>query len=322
MKKPSKQKAIKLKSEEGKQKTAKIQRKRNKKTRKQKQPTVTIEQEQKSVLLESVSELEEDALVPALEGYDEESLARAKSHWFFGEWNTLANLDLKTIEHHPERNRFALMAASAHQQLGHDEKARKYSQIALEWGCPPRIVAQILVAGVHNSLGRAAALKQDDSRIAYHFKAAVDVTDNRDTALVSHARSVREMARMGLLPQAMMSLGNLAEESVSSEHRHAHFDAHAKVLTMEVDWLRDKVVGELKSKYGTILKERQEISRADKHASKQQKHDGNRYYGFHELDKKLEAYLNYDEGYFVELGANDGISHSNTYYFEQVRELK
>tara|TARA_B110000211_G_scaffold32567_1_gene32947 strand:- start:538 stop:1275 length:738 start_codon:yes stop_codon:yes gene_type:complete len=34
------------------------------------------------------------------------------------------------------------------------------------------------------------------------------------------------------------------------------------------------------------------------------------------LDKKLEKYLNYDNGYYVELGANDGISQSNTLYFE------
>ena len=37
------------------------------------------------------------------------------------------------------------------------------------------------------------------------------------------------------------------------------------------------------------------------------------------LDTKLEKYVNYNKGFFVEAGANDGISQSNTYYFEKVR---
>ncbi len=39
----------------------------------------------------------------------------------------------------------------------------------------------------------------------------------------------------------------------------------------------------------------------------------------HDLDRKLEKYLDFDGGFFVELGANDGYSQSNTYYFEAIR---
>lgn len=40
-----------------------------------------------------------------------------------------------------------------------------------------------------------------------------------------------------------------------------------------------------------------------------------KYFGLNELDKELEKYLP-NEGFFVELGANDGIKQSNTKYFE------
>lgn len=43
------------------------------------------------------------------------------------------------------------------------------------------------------------------------------------------------------------------------------------------------------------------------------------YFGLNNLDEKLEKYLNYDDGFFVELGANNGVHQSNTLYYEKFR---
>lgn len=40
-------------------------------------------------------------------------------------------------------------------------------------------------------------------------------------------------------------------------------------------------------------------------------------YALHDLDLKLIPYLNFRNGYFVEVGANDGVNQSNTLYFEK-----
>jgi len=45
-----------------------------------------------------------------------------------------------------------------------------------------------------------------------------------------------------------------------------------------------------------------------------------RYFALNEIDRKLEKYLSYKHGFFVELGANDGITQSNTKYFELFRK--
>ena len=44
------------------------------------------------------------------------------------------------------------------------------------------------------------------------------------------------------------------------------------------------------------------------------------YYSLDSIDKILEEkFLDYDNGYFIELGGNDGVTQSNTYYFEKFR---
>jgi FkbM family methyltransferase len=40
------------------------------------------------------------------------------------------------------------------------------------------------------------------------------------------------------------------------------------------------------------------------------------YFALNDLDKKMKPYLGYDGGYFIEIGANDGVNQSNTLHFE------
>ena len=47
-----------------------------------------------------------------------------------------------------------------------------------------------------------------------------------------------------------------------------------------------------------------------------------KYAGLNQLDRKLEKYVDYDNGYFVELGANDGVTQSNSLYFEKYRNWR
>jgi hypothetical protein len=44
-----------------------------------------------------------------------------------------------------------------------------------------------------------------------------------------------------------------------------------------------------------------------------------KYNSLYKLGRQLGKYVNYDGGYYVELGANDGVTQSNSLYFEKHR---
>jgi FkbM family methyltransferase len=49
---------------------------------------------------------------------------------------------------------------------------------------------------------------------------------------------------------------------------------------------------------------------------------GTRYHGLQELDRKLERHLDFDGGFFIEVGGWDGLTMSNSLYFEQSRNWR
>lgn len=58
------------------------------------------------------------------------------------------------------------------------------------------------------------------------------------------------------------------------------------------------------------------------HFKKLRKRNQKNFFSIHGLDQKIEQYLPQDNGFYVELGANDGISQSNTLYFERYKNWK
>ncbi|HEX8170310.1 MAG TPA: FkbM family methyltransferase [Thermoanaerobaculia bacterium] len=61
------------------------------------------------------------------------------------------------------------------------------------------------------------------------------------------------------------------------------------------------------------------LSRAKSAVLGREQQPPSRYAGLQELDRKLEPYVDFDGGFFIELGAWDGIRQSNSLYFERHR---
>ncbi len=136
-----------------------------------------------------------DGLVP----YDENLLERARTQWQFGDWASLIKLERETLQHHPDRAKLALLAAAGHMQQGEMSVARQFTRLAQDWGCSKKLVSQILIAGVHNSLGRAAAINGEGQRALQHFESAIAAgAPASEIRLLTQARLSEQLGQLGL----------------------------------------------------------------------------------------------------------------------------
>lgn len=131
--------------------------------------------------------------------YDESLLECARTQWQFGDWHSLAQLNRNTLQHHPDRAKLALLAAAGRLQIGFDAEARQFIRLAKDWGVSKRLISQILIAGVHNSLARAAAIGNQQKRSIHHFGKAIRVgAIANDAKLLIEARVTQQLHQLGL----------------------------------------------------------------------------------------------------------------------------
>jgi hypothetical protein len=105
--------------------------------------------------------------------YNTQALPTAREQWQRGDWAALADMTLDQLQDHPDRAKLALLAAAGHMQMGRNDMGADYLRQAKAWGCSPQLMRQIVIAGVHNTLGKAAALADMPERADQHFAASL-----------------------------------------------------------------------------------------------------------------------------------------------------
>src|SRR3546814_15906708 len=92
------------------------------------------------------------------------------------------------------------------------------------------MIAQLLVSGIHNTLGRAAALTHEGARALAHFRSAVEGVSG-DARLACQARSVREVTRLGMYRDA----GKWIEQQLGPLHLPAASENPISKIKHDVD---------------------------------------------------------------------------------------
>jgi len=129
--------------------------------------------------------------------YDQGLYERARTQWQFGDWESLVAIPPESLQPHPERAKLALMVAAAQLQCSNMSEARQFIKLAQDWGCSKKLISQILVSGVHNSLGRAAVISDRQLLGLRHFEAAITVgTPGSEVRLMSQARANNQMGAL------------------------------------------------------------------------------------------------------------------------------
>lgn len=159
--------------------------------------------------------------------YDENLLERARTQWQFGDWESLAKLDRDTLQHHPDRAKLALLAASGHLQRGDTAAARQFTRLAQDWGCNKKLISQILISGVHNSLGRAAAIAGQQTRALRHFENAIATgSPGSEVRLITQARLGEQLAQLGLPGGAIQFISDhstqIQDRQISTAQKQTH----------------------------------------------------------------------------------------------------
>lgn len=271
-------------------------------------PIDTTIQEDKIMLNHS------DSLVP----YDENLLERARTQWQFGDWGSLIKIERETLQHHPDRAKLALLAAAGHIQLGDTNSARQFTRLAQDWGCSKKLISQLLISGVHISLGRAAAITSQSQPAIKHFENSVAIVmPQSDIRLLGQNRIISEMSKLGLLPQvaSMMTeeLSAMKREPNLTASRLAIFETELELLHHELSLAQQR-----QQLYGTTNKE--PLSRGTVNQ------DGSLW--LEALKKRAVSQLGQDiwvlkktgfkkNGFFVEFGATDGVLLSNSWLLEK-----
>lgn len=100
----------------------------------------------------------------------------ALEYWMSGDWDALRKLDINAALDEPQLNQTALLIAAAHFAGARPISAWSHLKRAGELHCDRERQARLLIAGIHNTLGRACALSAAaNDRARAHFASSLSI---------------------------------------------------------------------------------------------------------------------------------------------------
>lgn len=251
---------------------------------------------------------------------EDDLFSQANAHWLYGEWEKLTEYKAEEVVEQHQKAKIASLIASAYLQLEQTQQAHYWLRLATTWGVDKTALSKILIAGINNTLGRISSLKKDDENAASYYKKAVNVTKNSE--LVAYSRAIKELASLGLLPQASKLVSKQFDIVKNKSSQVKDVAAHLKVLETSLELLNHEL---------SISQQRSQLYHTQQDNQPSAKVGSDEY--LEKLKRRSVSQLGQDiwvlektnfkkGGFFVEFGATDGVLLSNTYLLEKEFEWK
>ena len=198
--------------------------------------------------------------------YDENLMERARTQWQFGDWQSLANLDRDSLQHHPDRAKLVLLAGAGRLQIGKANEARQYIRLAQDWGCSKKHISQVLISGVHNSIGMAAAMGAHQQRAALHFEKAISIgSPSSDIQLLTQARTTHQVGQLVQIELPVQTpFGNSVTSSRITKSEISQISESFKSLADSILQQKSELQSQLKKQSQAMDKVRDTLTKSIK----------------------------------------------------------
>ncbi len=252
--------------------------------------------------------------------YNDMLLEQAKEQWRIGDWEGLVKMELEVLLHHPDRAKLALLVAAGYQQQNNIPETKRWVKQSLVWGIDKKVIARVLIGGVHHVLGTIALINNQEHQAQMHFCSAAKGV-NCDSRITAHMRAVGTSIKSGLLKQAASQINNGLNNTLSIDEKghQIHLDdPRIKVLQTEMELIQHEL---------SLAHQRQQLFQFFPENSQHDEYTDNEKW-LNALKKRAVSQLGQElwvlektdykrNGYFVEFGATDGILLSNSFLLEK-----
>jgi len=132
----------------------------------------------------------------------------------------LVQINRKTLQRHSDRAKLALLVDAGQLQTNTTTVARGFIRLTQDSGCSEKLVSQIIIAGVHNSLGRAFEVTDQQSPTFKNLESTTAVgAPGRDGQLFVQTQVNQQFAQIGRPALQVCMLSNAISQAATSSRK-------------------------------------------------------------------------------------------------------